>query len=355
MSTPSATRAAAARGRYLADLAAGPGRFLMPRSPDCPWCGSQRLERRVRTRDWAQGKPGDFTLDRCGACGHVFQNPRLNEAGLAFYYRDFYDGLGAETTGRMFQGGGSVRRFRSSVAALTAHAAPRTWLDVGTAYGHFPAAARGLLPETEFDGLDMGEAVLDAERAGRVAHAFRGFLTELAPTELAGRYDVVSMFHYLEHTQDPRRELAAARSALRPGGHLLIEVPDPESLFGRLLGGYWLPWFQPQHLHFVPWSNMRTELSRTGFTVLDVRRGHAHVPADLVAACWFLLTRVLPREDTPWGERPPGRVARLVRGGGVLAAAPALVAAYGMDRLFAPLARRTAWANAYRVIARRED
>ena len=33
-----------------------------------------------------------FTLEQCGDCGHVFQNPRLTPEGLEFYYRDFYDG-----------------------------------------------------------------------------------------------------------------------------------------------------------------------------------------------------------------------------------------------------------------------
>ncbi|ONK14109.1 class I SAM-dependent methyltransferase [Streptomyces sp. MP131-18] len=349
--TPDTEQIARARADYREELAGGLEPFLLPRRTDCPWCGSERLTCRVRTRDWFQKKPGEFTVDRCGACGHVFQNPRLSEAGLAFYYRDFYDGFCADTIGRLFEGAGP--RFRASVAAVTPHVTSGTWLDVGTANGAFPAAARRMLPDTEFHGLDMGEAVLGAERSGRVARAFRGFLTELASTELAGAYDVVSMFHYLEHTQDPRRELAAARAALRPGGHLVIEVPDPESLSARLFGRYWMPWLQPQHLNLVPLANMRKELTGLGFTVLDVRPRPAHVRGDVIAACWFLLNRVLPRDDVPWDVRRPGAAARFVRKGGVLAALPALAAAQGLDALLAVPARRGRLANAYRVIARR--
>jgi len=35
------------------------------------------------------------------------------------------------------------------------------------------------------------------------------------------------MYHYLEHTIEPKKELAAAATALPPGGHLAIELPDP--------------------------------------------------------------------------------------------------------------------------------
>ncbi|WP_059011116.1 class I SAM-dependent methyltransferase [Streptomyces specialis] len=342
------------RDAYRAELAAGIKRFFLPRRTTCPWCESSALTLRMRTRDWVQGKPGLFTLDRCRNCGHVFQNPRLNQDGLDFYYRDFYDGLGRETTETVLQGRGSPRRYEASVDALTPHIAPRTWLDVGTSYGFFCAAAKKVLPGTEFDGLDMGEAVEDAAKAGRISHAYRGLLTELAG-DLAGRYDTVSMFHYLEHTLDPRAELQAARTALRPGGHLLIEIPDPQSLSARLLGKWWVPWFQPQHLQLMPSANLREELNRSGFSVVAEERGTAHIPVDLIGAGWFVLNQMLPKEDAPWREEPPPRLAQATRKAGLLAGLPVLLGLHAVELLASPLARRSRLANAYRLIARRDN
>ncbi len=88
------------------------------------------------------------------------------------------------------------------------------------------------------------------------------------------------MHHYLEHTRDPRAELAAARTALAPGGLLLIEVPDPERSWSRRVGPYWGPWLQPQHQHFVPIDNLCAELERQGFGVVSRERGAAHQPID---------------------------------------------------------------------------
>ncbi|MDT0307968.1 methyltransferase domain-containing protein [Streptomyces sp. DSM 44917] len=350
---PSTAEVARARVTYQAEMARGLGRFFLPRETRCPWCGSERLTQRLRTRDWVQAKPGEFTLDRCRDCDHTFQNPRLNAEGLDFYYRDFYDGLGAETSAEMFSRGSSVKRFHASVHAVTPHIAPRAWLDVGTALGHFPAAARQLLPDTEFHGLDMGESVEQAAEAGRISRAYRGFLTELAEKELAGQYDLVSMFHYLEHTTDPKAELAAARTALKPGGHLLIEIPNPQSLSGKVMGKYWVPWFQPQHLHFIPLANMQEELNRTGFTVVAAEFGNAHIPVDLIGGLWFVLNRVLPQDDLAWRPRKPGRAARATRLGGLIAALPLMLAVHGLDLALAPIARRTRFCNAYRLIARR--
>ncbi|MFB7663651.1 class I SAM-dependent methyltransferase [Kitasatospora sp. NPDC056138] len=349
-----AARIAARRPDYRSDLADGTDRFFGVRRSDCPWCGAGDLRPRLHTSDLVQHKPGRFVLDECRSCGHIFQNPQLTPAGLEFYYRDFYDGLGEERLNGVF--GTRARVYRRRARSLLPYAAqaPARWLDVGTGHGHFCESARTVFPATAFDGLDLTEGVELARRHGRVTRAFRGSLPELAPG-LAGQYDVVSMFHYLEHSTDPRRELTAARRALRPGGLLLIEVPDPQCRYARLLGRWWLPWLQPQHLHLLPAANLRRRLAELGFAVLLEQHGDPHDPVDLLAACWLLLDAIAPPEDAPWlPTAPPGRWRRILRGALFLAATPVLLLAALLDRLIAPVAGRAGLSNAYRLVARRD-
>ncbi len=155
-----------ARDWYAKATADGLDAFFEPKLDRCPWCRSSNLRRRLRSKELIQLKPGTFTLDECLACGHVFQNPRLNPAGLDYYYRDFYDGLGAEIAETMFALGGEANRIRAD--AVAKHATPGTWLDVGTGHGHFCLHAKEVLPDTVFDGLDMGDGIVAAEAAGRV-------------------------------------------------------------------------------------------------------------------------------------------------------------------------------------------
>jgi SAM-dependent methyltransferase len=341
------------RPAYQADLARGTDRFFSLRRTACPWCGSGRLSTRLRTTDLLQHKPGRFVLDRCQDCGHIFQNPQLNAAGLEFYYRDFYDGLGEKKLGDTFGGRGKMYRRRAE-SLLPHDPVPKNWLDVGTGHGHFCEAARDVLPGTAFDGLDFTDGAEIAAREGRVEHGYRGGFPDLAP-ELDGRYDVVSMFHYLEHSTDPDRELRAARRAVRPGGHLLIEVPDPESRYARLLGRWWLPWLQPQHLHFVPVANLRQRLTGLGFTVVAEQHTGPHDPVDLLAAVWLALDHAAPREDVPWLPGPPGAFRRALRTVTLLAGVPVLIAATLLDRFAVrPVSHRLGVSNAYRIVARRE-
>jgi SAM-dependent methyltransferase len=341
------------RPAYHADLTEGLDRFFEPRRGDCPWCGSARLRERLHTTDLLQHKPGRFRLDRCEDCGHVFQNPRLSVAGLEFYYRDFYDGLGEKQTAGLFAGRTAMYRRRAE--SLAPHAdKPGDWLDVGTGHGHFCEAARTVFPDTAFDGLDFTDGAELAEQAGRVRRGYRGAFADLA-LSIAGQYDVVSMFHYLEHSVDPGLELEAARLALRLGGHLLIEVPDPASRYSRLLGRRWLPWLQPQHLHFMPAGNLRARLGALGFTVVAEQHAEPHDPIDLLAATWFVLDGLAPRDDAPWLAKRPGAANRLARAVVLLLGVPALAVAALLDRaLFRSLAHRLGLSNAYRLLARRD-
>ncbi|MFD7395436.1 methyltransferase domain-containing protein [Streptomyces virginiae] len=349
--TPSDGAVEAARAAaYREDLAAGIDRFLEPRRADCPWCGSDRLTVQVRVPDLLQGKPGRFTLERCEECRHVFQNPRLSLEGLEFYYRDFYDGRGGEGTGVVFGTQGAAYRGRAEM--LLPHADPASWLDVGTGHSHFCNAARAVWPRTRFDGLDMGDGVREAERRGWVETGYLGQFPEFA-SKLAGQYEVVSMYHYLEHTREPLAELDAAATVLAPGGFLAIELPDPQSRMARFVGPLWLPWFQPQHQHLMPAANLREALADRGFTVVAEEHGPAHQGNDFFGAVALAATRLSPDPDRPWGPGPTPR-ARLLAHVVRVVALPCFAAAVALDTIRSAVARRTDGGNAYRMLARKD-
>ncbi|MFE0253210.1 class I SAM-dependent methyltransferase [Streptomyces sp. NPDC059010] len=231
----------------------------------------------------------------------------------------------------------SPRRLRAAaLAALPFISEPESWLDVGTGDAHFPEAAKELFPYTAFDGLDPTHRVLHARVAERVEEAHVGRLTDPRVTaRLRTRYDVVSMFRHLEHAPDPRAELRAALAVLRPGGHLVLELPNPRSLFALLFGCCWVPQTPHGHLHPVPLRKLREELRSQGCTIVATDRRTPHVPYDLAATIALVLNLAL------------GPVLALL-------GAPLVAAAWAVDLVLAPLLSLTPLSNAYRVIARKE-
>ncbi|GGS96107.1 class I SAM-dependent methyltransferase [Streptomyces chromofuscus] len=332
------------RATYLAELAQGTERLQASRRESCPWCGGQRLRVRLTAPDVIQRKPGTFTLEECEDCAHVFQNPGLTPEGAAFYHRDR----------DLYERPPSRRRHRERIRAMLHIPEPESWLDVGTGDADFPATAREFFPYTSFDGTDPTPRVLRARATERVEEAYVGHLiTPGLPARLRGRYDVVSVFHQFELSPSPREELRAAIAALRPGGHLVLELTDPRSAFAALLGKWWPGQAQPRQIHLLPLPNVHQALESHNCTILTTDACAPHTPTDLATATTRALSHVIPAPDTPWRTTRPTVLQHTTRAVLTAATAPLRLAATAADHTLAPLIRRSSFSNAYRVIARK--
>lgn len=81
------------------------------------------------------------------------------------------------------------------------------------------------------DGTDLDLKALAKTPRGRGRNLFYD-IQEERPAFVA-RYDVVLLFDILEHIADPGSFLTAALAHLKPGGHLLVDVPAISALFSR--------------------------------------------------------------------------------------------------------------------------
>jgi SAM-dependent methyltransferase len=337
------------RPRYEERIARGIDKLFEPRRTTCPLCESDRLETYLEVPDMLQHKPGEFTLERCAACGHVFQNPRLNLDGLDFYYGDFYDGLGKRQTEAIF-GIGDDARYLARARVVKGHAEPAAWLDVGGGYGHFCLAAKDVWPETRFDGLDLSDGVEEGVRRGWIEHGYRGLFPELC-TEIP-KYDVVSMSHYLEHTREPTDEIRAAACVLKEGGLLLIEMPNGVATTGKLLGRYWLPFFQPQHQHLLSLHNLERLLRESGFEIVERQWAEAHSSGDYTGAAYLLIKQLAGPGEAPWLPQR-SLLQRLRYRSGWTLFTPLIPLGYVLDKLFWKRSQTLERSNAYRLLARR--
>ena len=87
-----------------------------------------------------------------------------------------------------------------------------------------------------------------------------------------GSFAMVTMFHVLEHVEQPGAFLEAARRLLRPGGRLIVQVPNAASWQFLILGEAWNGLDVPRHLWNFRDSDLEWLLRDRGFNV--VRRKH---------------------------------------------------------------------------------
>ncbi|MFN2628142.1 MAG: class I SAM-dependent methyltransferase [Gaiellaceae bacterium] len=135
-------------------------------------------------------------------------------------------------------------------------------LDIGPARGGFAYLAR----ESGFDVTvaepDPGCCAFIAKRLG-IRTVNSGDVVGVLAREEA--FDVITLWHVIEHLTDPFAALAAAAGALRPGGVLIVAAPNPQALQLRVFGSRWTHVDAPRHLALIP---LRVLEQRSGLRTL---------------------------------------------------------------------------------------
>ena len=65
------------------------------------------------------------------------------------------------------------------------------------------------------------------------------------------QFEVITLWHYLEHDYNPTKTIEKLYSCLKKGGKLIIEVPDYKSISARIQKSYWQGWHSPRHISLV--------------------------------------------------------------------------------------------------------
>jgi SAM-dependent methyltransferase len=221
----------------------------------CPACdGALRPWRTVPGSDPAL--PGEYELARCADCGSAVTlapaPPEAHEAGA-------YGGgapRGSKLAAPVLDG---FARRRLNMLAKAGAQTPGRILDVGAGRGRFVAQARAA--GWYAHGIEPSLRGVEGARAIGVELVQSGIEDAAVP---AASLDAAELWHVLEHLDDPGVALARIAGWLRPGGLLLVGVPNLASVQARAGGPRWYHLDVPRH---------RTHFTVTGLHALLRRHG----------------------------------------------------------------------------------
>jgi len=258
----------------------GSPRITTEEVPACPVCGASDYGQFVVGFDYELltcSNPWRFV--RCHACRHVWLNPRpaVAELGVVYpptYYAYNYDAINpiARKAKELLD--------RRKIAKIVRYCpqAPKSYLDVGCGDGRFMRVMEQLgVPRAGLYGLELDNRVVQRLRG----QGYSGVSCERAEDVSSfpeGGIDLVTMFHVIEHVDNPGTVIARVRRWLSPGGVFALETPNLDSLDARMFRHtYWGGYHIPRHWNLFTPASISRLLTDKGLEVMATvfQTGHS--------------------------------------------------------------------------------
>ena len=236
----------------------------------CYLCGSDDTSHYTEAWDDLTGKPGTFHFVRCNRCGLAYQNPRIKEKFIGQYYDEEYiahrkkKDWGPMTPLYNWAMGKHDRQKARLVARYMSLSPSSTILDIGCGAGTFLLKMHDLY-DAKITGVDFKDL---SSLPGFDLIDFRhGPIQEQSFPESS--FDLVTMWHFLEHDYSPLQTLQKVRQLLKEDGTLVIEVPRLDSLTARLYRERWPGLQAPQHTVLYSKQTLLESVQKAGLVIQD--------------------------------------------------------------------------------------
>ena len=238
----------------------------------CPVCEYPYAKPRYWMRDrFFKVSPDAFLLYGCRSCGLLFQREEQIRGRIPEFYPPGY--WWEESAGNISR---LEKRYREWIVkqdqlkfVLSLFPQPQNYrlLDIGCGSSTFVKAAY----KAGFDAFGCErseEAVRIADRSlpGRI---FRGSEDDLISQR--EKFDLLTLFHSLEHMRDPFRYLKNVRKLLRNGGGIIVQVPNSASFQAKVFGSRWYGLDCPRHLYNYTTFSLMHLLGRAGYRIHSLR------------------------------------------------------------------------------------
>lgn len=232
------------------------------RSNGCRLCGGKQFQALEVAED-------SVRVLKCRDCSLVFVDPQPSRWSLPDYYDEqYYQSWLTEQRPKR------VKMWERRIQHLEKFKRTGRLLDVGCGEGLFLEVAkrRGWQTAgTEISGFAAEHAAKAAE-----CEVFHGELPDAPFTD--GAFDLVTLWHVLEHVRDPLAYLTEARRILAGDGVLVVAVPNLNNILMkavyRLFKGKPLRLYEPdeKELHLFHFSSRTVPLclKKAGFRIVRI-------------------------------------------------------------------------------------
>lgn len=237
---------------------------------NCPICNHSNSVLVIESQDFSLTQES-FSIYHCTNCSLRYTSPVPNQTEISKYYKfieyishtDVKEGW----MNRLYhyvRNKTLAQKTKWVQSLFTGHKGHL--LDIGAGTGAFAHAMHE--KGWKVTGLEP-----DAETRSK---AFENYKIQLQSTDTIfdlpeNEFEVISMWHVLEHVHDLKPYLNQCFKSLKKHGRLIIAVPNYTSFDAKYYKKYWAAYDLPRHLyHFSP-KSMSILLNEFGFEIVTIK------------------------------------------------------------------------------------
>ncbi len=231
----------------------------------CPVCNGIRFSLFLQCEDFTTTHD-KFNLTRCETCHFVFTNPRPRQEEIDKYYQsDKY----ISHTGRKKNATDFLyllarkKTLKTKRKIIELNSTGKSLLDFGCGTGEF-------LKEMNNNGYKTFGVEPSATAREKAINLKAGKITEDQSELVEKKFDVITLWHVLEHIHDISGSLQKFQQLLKDSGTIFIAVPNLKSPDAQHYKSYWAGYDVPRHLWHFSQSDMKILLQENGLKLVTV-------------------------------------------------------------------------------------